>query len=182
MGKNGKQRKRCRLEHGSPSGAIGGKNIFSCLMDNDDDDNNHGPNGVQDIADDASDEISLDGDQINVCQSEIEAAVRLLFILSKDVDYFRSKKMKAFRTEVFPLLTLQKTAYFEPEVSTVASDEELNELKEARSLKTLSKVVNHFAGSDAGRKEFLSSESKMLRRSLYPLVVATVCARSNCSI
>ena len=122
----------------------------------------------------SSDESDIANQDSNVLsEDDIIIACNVLQALGRNVELFKAKPMKALRTQIFPLLNIQKSAFFEAEDTkfSLGSDQKL--LNEKSSMNILSKVVAYMVTAQ-GQKDFLSPSYKRFRRSMHPLVIATV--------
>jgi hypothetical protein len=194
MGKNGKhKRKRSRIEGQVTPGTRNG-GAFACLQEDEHESENesdyesgseHENESVHEkrektivsptmnVTMQASSPSSSSDSASLVAKRDLDLAIQVLFALSRHIEMFKSKAFKSIRTEIFPLLELQKTAFFEPPSDNANNDADMKLLQDKRALNTLSKIVNQFTNRAAqGKQQFLSAESKLFRRAMHPLVIA----------
>ena len=151
MGKKGKERKRKRL--------LAGNNPD---LDNTRDE-------VEDSNEDAgnSDKGKDDGEENET--TDVRIFTEILQLLARNKDLYQTKRLKAFRKAIFPLLSVQRYKFFEPDpLEAACSDEqEIDRILSPQNLATSIRCATCFSNN---KESFNSLCHKFVRKALHPIV------------
>ena len=151
MGKKGKERKRKRLLEG----ALGTDPDF-------DDDEDEEIDGSEDVG---NSDRGKEGDG----ERDVKAFIEILNLLARNQDLYQTKRLKAFRKAIFPLLSAQRHKFFEPDPIEAAyvDQEEIDRILSPQNLTISMRCATHLS---LNKEFFNSSSNKIIRKALHPIV------------